>query len=145
MDELDQKILNILQQDGRASLKKIATSCFISSPAASARIQKLENSGLIKAYQGILDYKQLGYHIKAYVSLEVNPTDKSEFYPFIERIPNVLECDCVTGPYSMLLKVIFPSTDELDGFIGLLQKFGQTQTQIVFSTPVHSRGLIQND
>lgn len=145
MDELDQKILNILQQDGRASLKKIATSCFISSPAASARIQKLENSGLIKAYQGILDYKQLGYHIKAYVSLEVNPTDKSEFYPFIERIPNVLECDCVTGPYSMLLKVIFPSTDELDGFIGLLQKFGQTQTQIVFSTPVHLRGLIQND
>jgi Lrp/AsnC family leucine-responsive transcriptional regulator len=40
----------------------------------------------------------------------------------------------------MLLKIIFPSTDELDGFIGLLQKFGQTQTQIVFSTPVHPWG-----
>lgn len=77
------------------------------------------------------------------MSLEVKPADKLSFYPFIESCPNVLECDCVTGPYSMLLKVVFPSTDELDNFIGLLQKYGHTQTQIVFSTPVGSRGLRQ--
>ena len=41
----------------------------------------------------------------------------------------------------MLIKVTFPSTIELDQFIGHLQKFGKTQTQIVFSTPVEPRGL----
>jgi Lrp/AsnC family leucine-responsive transcriptional regulator len=41
----------------------------------------------------------------------------------------------------MLLKVVFPSTTELDTFIGQLQKFGKTSTQIVFSTPVPPRGI----
>ena len=41
----------------------------------------------------------------------------------------------------MLIKVAFPSTIELDQFIGHLQKFGKTQTQIVFSTPVEPRSL----
>jgi Lrp/AsnC family leucine-responsive transcriptional regulator len=50
----------------------------------------------------------------------------------------------VLQPLLDVVKDYFSSTDELDGFIGLLQKFGQTQTQIVFSTPVHPWG-IQND
>jgi Lrp/AsnC family leucine-responsive transcriptional regulator len=41
----------------------------------------------------------------------------------------------------MLIKVCFPSTLELDSFIGQLQKFGNTETQIVFSTPVQPRGV----
>ena len=45
------------------------------------------------------------------------------------------------GNYSMLIKVAFPSTIELDQFIGHLQKFGKTQTQIVFSIPVEPRSL----
>ena len=44
----------------------------------------------------------------------------------------------------MLLKVVFPSTLELDSFIGQLQQFGRTSTQIVFSTPVEPRGIDVN-
>ena len=66
---------------------------------------------------------------------------KSEFYPFIESCPNVLECSCVTGQFSMLIKVAFKSTLELDQFIGRLQDYGRTSTQIVFSTPVGPRGI----
>lgn len=68
------------------------------------------------------------------MNMELEPVQKPEFYPFIESIPNVIECNCVTGNYSMLMKVAFPSTIESDGFIGQLQHFGKTQ--IVFSTPV---------
>ena len=53
----------------------------------------------------------------------------------------LLECSCVTGGFSMLLKVAFKSTMELDMFIGQLQKFGRTSTQIVFSTHVGPRGV----
>lgn len=83
----------------------------------------------------------MGYHIKAYVNLKVEPSDKHEFYKYIEKIPNVLECDCVSGEFAMLIKVIFESTELLDSFINELQRFGKTNTQIVFSTPVIVRGI----
>ena len=73
--------------------------------------------------------------------MTLDPKQKGEFYPFIESCPNVLECDCVTGAFSMHMKVWFPSTQELDIFIGRLQTFGKTETQIVFSTPVPTRGV----
>ena len=71
----------------------------------------------------------------------MEPIQKQDFYPWISEVPNVLECNCVTGDYSMLLKVAFPSTVDLDVFIGKLQQFGKTSTQIVFSTPVEHRGI----
>ncbi len=55
---------------------------------------------------------------KGRMNMELEPVQKPEFYPFIESISNVIECNCVTGNYSMLMKVAFPSTIELDGFIG---------------------------
>jgi Lrp/AsnC family leucine-responsive transcriptional regulator len=70
----------------------------------------------------------------------VQPGDKAHFYPFIASVPNVLECVSVTGDYSMLIKVCFHTTEELDAFVGSLQRFGKTYTQIVFSTPVPPRG-----
>ena len=48
----------------------------------------------------------------------------------------------MTGNYSMLIKVSFPSTQDLDGFIGKLQQFGKTETQIVFSSPVSPRAIV---
>lgn len=57
-------------------------------------------------------------------------------------ILNVIECNCVTGDYSELMEVIFPTTADPDGFINEIQRrFGKTSTQIVFSTSVNHRGL----
>ncbi len=91
-----------------------------------------------------LDPLQLGHHILAYIHLDMQPTQKEEFYPFIAACSNVLECNCVTGNYSMLIKVSFaPSTQELDGFIGRLQKnSARPETQIVFSSPVPPRTIV---
>lgn len=140
MDELDKKILTLLQQQGRLSIKKLSETLFITAPAVSQRLRHLEESGLIQNYQATIDYERASLPIKAYVHLSIEPHQKPEFYPFIQKIPNVLECDCVTGPYSMLMKVVFESTRSLDQFINDLHKFGRTNTQIVFSTPVSARG-----
>ena len=108
------------------------------------RIERLEKEEIIEGYEVKINQIKLGYHITAFINLEVAPVQKPEFYPFIKTCPNVVECNCVTGNYSMLLKVVFPSTMELDTFIGQLQKFGRTSTQIVFSTPVAPRGIDVN-
>ena len=121
-----------------------AVNVFLSSPAVSARIERLEKEEIIEGYEVKINQLKLGYHITAFINLEVAPVQKPDFYPFIKSCPNVVECNCVTGNYSMLLKVMFPSTMELDTFIGQLQKFGRTSTQIVFSTPVAPRGIDVN-
>ena len=141
MDNIDRKILTILQDNARTPLKVIAEQVFLSSPAVSARIVRLEAAGLITSYQAQLSAAAMGYQIKAFISLEVEPRQKPEFYPYIEKCPNVMECNCVTGDYSMLLKVCFHTTQELDQFINQLDQFGRTRTQIVFSTPVEHRGI----
>lgn len=141
MDRIDEHLIYLLQKNARMSLKDLAKEVYLSTPAVSARIEKMEKEGIIKGYGVKIDPLKLGFHITAFINMELEPVQKPEFYPFIESIPNVIECNCVTGNYSMLMKVAFPSTIELDGFIGQLQHFGKTQTQIVFSTPVEPRGL----
>mgnify|MGYP003495458619 CR=1 FL=1 len=135
MDKIDKMLITLLQKNARMPLKALAENVFLSSPAVSARIERLERDEIIEGYEVKVNQLKLGYHITAFINLEVAPVQKPEFYPFI---------NCVTGTYSMLLKVVFPSTMELDTFVGQLQKFGRTSTQIVFSTPVPPRGIDVN-
>ena len=141
MDDIDRKILKLLQANARMSLKTIAEKTFLSSPAVSARIERLEKDGIIAGYHAFVDPMKLGYHILAFINLDVVPEDKPKFYAYANDVPNVLECNCVTGEYSMLMKVAFQSTMDLDIFIGQLEKFGKTSRQIVFSTQVGPRGV----
>lgn len=141
IDKIDKMIIALLQENARYPLKHLAGKVFLSSPAVSARIERLEKSGIITGYHADVNNIALGFHITAFINLSLDPKRKPEFYPFIESCPNVLECDCVTGSFSMHMKVCFPSTQELDIFIGQLQQFGSTETQIVFSTPVPPRGI----
>ncbi len=141
MDEIDKKLVSLLQKNARMPLKTLAEQVFLSSPAVSARIERLEKAHIIDAYEAKINKQRLGYIITAFINLEIEPVQKAEFYPFVQGCPNVLECNCVTGNYSMLMKVAFKNTEELDSFIGRLQEFGKTNTQIVFSTPVEARGI----
>ncbi len=141
MDQIDIKLISLLQENARYPLKYLASQVFLSSPAVSARLDRLEKQGIISGYYANVEPLSLGFHITAFINLSLDPKQKPEFYPFIAACPNVLECDCVTGAFSMHIKVCFPSTQELDTFIGHLQSFGKTETQIVFSTPVPYRGI----
>ena len=141
MDDIDRKILKLLQENARTSLKTIAENTFLSSPAVSSRIERMEREGIILGYEAQVDPIKLGYHILAFINLNVLPEDKPKFYAYANGVPNILECSCVTGEYSMLMKVAFPSTRELDIFVGQLQTYGKTSTQIVFSTHVGPRGV----
>ena len=143
LDKTDLKILRMLQENARISAKEIAKANYMSSPAVAARIKKMEDLGVIKGFHTDVDYSLLGYNIKAFISLEVNPKDKNEFYPYIESIPNVMECSCVTGDYSMLIQVLFKRPEELDHLINELQRFGRTRTLIAFSTSVDHRPVFQ--
>ena len=140
-DMIDEKILSLLQENARMSIKDIASEVYLSSPAVTARIERLEKNGVITGFPAQVNSEILGYSVKAFINLDLEPVQKDEFYPFIRQIPNVIECNCVTGEYAMLIEVRFGNTSELDTFINELQRFGKTRTQIVFSTAVEHRGI----
>ena len=139
LDESDRKILELLMQNARMSLKEIAEQVYLTSPTVAARIRRMEKAGIIRGFMPSIGYSALGYTIKAFINLEVAPADKKDFYPFIEKIPNVIECSCVTGDYSMLIECVFRYSEDLDHLINELQRFGRTKTLIAFSTSVEHR------
>ncbi|MCH4169454.1 MAG: Lrp/AsnC family transcriptional regulator [Streptococcaceae bacterium] len=143
MDNIDMTILNCLQDDAHSSLKEMSQLCYISSSAVSNHVKNMEKLKIIYGYQALVDVKKLGYHIKCHIWIDVSPESKEDFYEFIYSVPNILECDCITGNYNMLIKAVFKETEDLDYFINnRLNIFGRTKTQISFSTPMRNRGLI---
>ena len=82
MDDIDRKILKLLQENARTSLKTIAEKTFLSSPAVSSRIERMEREGIILGYEAQVDPIKLGYHILAFINLNVLPEDKPKFYAY---------------------------------------------------------------
>ena len=110
LDTADLKIVELLQEDARLPLKSIADKVSLTSPTVSARIDRLEKDGVITGYRASVNPEVFDYRIKAFINLEVEPVRKKEFYPYITNCPNVIECNCVTGDYSMLMEVVFHTT-----------------------------------
>ena len=61
---------------------------------------KMEKEGIITGYHASVDPMKLGYHILAFIHLDVIPADKPKFYAYAAEVPNVLECCCVTRTVS---------------------------------------------
>jgi Lrp/AsnC family leucine-responsive transcriptional regulator len=101
----------------------------------------LEKKGILRGYHASIDHAALDYHIKAFINLTLSPKEKEHFLEYARQCPNVTECHCITGHCSMLMKVIFPNTEELDQMVNELQKYGVAETQIIFSTPIEPRGI----
>lgn len=141
LDKIDKKLINILSKNGRIPLNQLAKEAFLSSPAVSSRMEKLEKAGIITGYQANINHKKLGFDITAFINLQMQPQQKASFYPFIKNNKNVLECHLITGEYTVLIKVAFVNMHELDAFVSEIQQFGRTNTQIVFSTTVEARPL----
>ena len=86
LDVIDQKIIELMQENARISIKDIASQVFLSSPAVTARIERLEKNHIIMGYHAQVNTEALGYRIKAFINLDLEPAQKEEFYPFIEQV-----------------------------------------------------------
>lgn len=143
IDEIDLKILKILQNDARVTVKAIAKELFISAPTVKTRIDDMTKKGIIKGYYTEIDNSIFENVIKCYIEIEVSPTLKDELYKMLNESRQVIECDRVTGEYSLISKVVFKNTVEMDKFINMLQHFGRTRTQIIFSSIINRRKIIK--
>lgn len=141
MDKIDIQIISILQKNARTSVKEIAEKVYLSSPAAAARIAKLEERGIIIGYTAKVDIQKAGGFISAFFTVRLRDGMKNEFTEFVSSSRNVMECCCVTGEASMIIKGAFPSTALIEAFADELEQFGKTTVQVVFTEIVSNRSL----
>lgn len=112
IDEIDKKILNIVQQDARVSNAEIARQIGLAPSAVLERLRKLEERKIIRGYAAEIDAAQVGFGLTAFVAVRTNQcggeTDK-----FLSEIPEVLEVHDVAGEDSYWLKVRVKNTEDL--------------------------------
>jgi len=114
LDEMDMKILNILQQNGKIKNTKLASQIGISPPAMLERVKRLESSGVIKKYAALVDRAKINMRIMAFISISLSVhqlTSLDEFTSRILEMEEVLECYQVSGSHDFVLKVVLPSMD----------------------------------
>ena len=143
MDAADKIILKALAENARTPVKGLAEKAFLSSPAVSARVDRLEKNGIVRSYQAQLDLNSLGYEIVAFINLSIAPDRRNDFRDWVDGCINVMECHHVTGNYSLLMKAAFANTLEMESFVSKLQAYGSTQTQVVFSTLIEPRQPVE--
>ena len=97
MDAIDQKILSLLGENARIPLKHIAAQVFLSPPAVSARIERMERGGIITGYRATVAPEKLGYHITAFINVVLPPERQQAFYEFVKQCASVVECYHVAG------------------------------------------------
>lgn len=134
MDATDQKILSLLVKNARITVKDIARQVALTSPAVSERIRRMEKAGVIEGYTARLNPQLTQSTIHALISVSVSPKDREAFAEFLAERQPVQRCFQVTGSHSHMVEVRCPDIDSLERLLARMQKWGQTNTQIILST-----------
>lgn len=109
LDKFDLRMLDILQREGRISNAELAERLALSPSACLRRLRALETAGLIRGYQANLDAEALGYSIEAYVSVNLQLTQRLDprerFHELVRAWPEVVSAAIVTGETQYVLHV----------------------------------------
>ncbi|MEQ9335123.1 Lrp/AsnC family transcriptional regulator [Thalassobaculum sp.] len=118
MDEIDRKIIDIVQADGRVTNAALAAATGLSVSAANDRLRRLQERGVIAGWHARVDPEAVGLGLLAFVFVLVDRTEHNR--PFVAAataLPEVLELHHVTGEWSYLLKVRAAGPRALEGLI----------------------------
>ena len=142
MDSTDIRILKILQQEARISMKELGLRVNLTSPAVSERIKRLEESGVIEGYAAIVNPQKLKLHVEAivHVSMKVSAHERFKKLALEER--EIIECHHVTGEDCMTVKVVCEDTHRLEEILDKIQAIGDTKTAIILSSPLKRKAII---
>lgn len=120
LDAIDEKILQLLQEDGRMTNVELARRIGISAPPCLRRVRALEGQGLIKGYHAELDGAALGFGITVFAMVGLHSQAEADLVAFEERVgtwPLVRECFMLQGEIDFMLKVVARDLNEFQTFL----------------------------
>ena len=139
LDAINVRILRALAEDPRMSMSALARSVGMSGPAVTERVQRLEESGVIRGYRLDIDPAAVGLPVAAWVRVRPGPGQLMKIAELAVAVPEVVECHRITGEDCFLLKVYVEAVDRLETVLDRFLLYGQTTSSIVQSSPVPPR------
>lgn len=133
------RLLKLLQENARLSFRQIGEAIGLTAPAVAERARRLEDAGVIKGYYAEIDHAKVGLPIIAFVHLISNSPQSVAFRKAVHAMPEVIECHCVTGIESYIMKVACTSVPHLEHFLLSTKDYGEVRTSLVLSTQVSRR------
>ncbi len=114
IDKTDQKILAFLVKNARMPFLEIARECGVSGAAIHQRVKKLENNGVITGSRLLVKPQAIGLNICAFINVSLSEANKyNEVVAYLKKIPEIVECHFITGPYALLVKMYCFDNDHL--------------------------------
>ncbi len=141
MDTINKDLLKFLQQDAKQSNTSLGRKIGISSPAISERIKKLEDTGVIQGYKTLISPKEMGYQLKAIITLKAFMGKLKPFLKKVKSYDEVINCYRVTGDENIVMEVILRDQQHLEVLIDELIVYGETKTQIVLSQVISHKEI----
>lgn len=140
MDKIDRSILNLLQKNGKITIKEIAERLNLTTTPIFERVKKLEKEGYIKSYKAILDRKKAGLQLMVFcnVTLNLHQTDYlKKFEKDIQQFPEVVECYHVAGMFDYLIKIYAQDMESYQHFLSnklaSLENISKVQSSFVMT------------
>lgn len=130
-DATDREILAILQLEGRLGVTEIGRRVNLSQPAVSARIKRLERSGVITGYRAVVDPARLGLPIHAVIRLRTTHARISACLDHFAQVPEIAGVFRLTGEDCFLLDVHSAGAERLEAVVDGIARFGPVTTSLV--------------
>jgi len=121
LDEMDRRLLRVLQGDGRITNADLAKACHLSPAACHERVKRLRDRGVIVGYAALLDPAQVDRALLIFVEVVLDRTTGEAFADFaaaIARAPEILECHMVAGGFDYLIKARVKDMEAYRAFLG---------------------------
>ena len=142
LDELDKKILSILMEDAKIPYTDIAKKLFVSGGTIHVRMKKLEEMGIVKGSNLVIDYGKIGYDICAFLGIYL---EKSSLYSNVANdlrgIDEIVGAHYTTGAYSIFAKIVCKDTKHLRNVlhdkIQRIPGIQRTETFISLEEPIN--------
>ncbi|HVL75961.1 MAG TPA: Lrp/AsnC family transcriptional regulator, partial [Noviherbaspirillum sp.] len=120
IDLHDLQILDLLQQDGRATNATLGEKIHLSSSQVSRRVQRLEEAQVISRYAALINPEIAGLGVEAYTFVTLGRHGESHGDTFERRVvdmPEVLDCIAVSGECDYILRVVAPDLAAFSEFM----------------------------
>lgn len=139
IDEMDRRILSLLQQDARLANAEIARRVGMAPSATLERLRKLEERGVIQGYEVRLDPRKIGLGLTAFVFVQAQDQQgELDTGQRLKQHPNVLEVHHIAGEDCYLVKLRATDTEELGRMLRVdfsaMPGVRSTRTTIVLGT-----------
>ncbi|MEM8811908.1 MAG: Lrp/AsnC family transcriptional regulator [Pseudomonadota bacterium] len=139
LDVVDRRILEALARDCRISLADLGRRVGLSPPGVSDRLRKLEDRGVIRGYSVDVDPSALGLGISAWLRIRPVPGKLHIVAALLAELPEIVECDRITGEDCFIAKAHVASVIDLERMIDRINPHAMTNTSIIQSSPVPRR------